>query len=153
MPHRYTIYSPLDGGPCADHDRHSSGEGVLPMEYTLVKQEVLEPFPAAFKPLEVRGPTASSPPPPPFQTEGKSWLMCISQGRKVYLVPATLRPETMYGQTNCFVLPTGDYGAYEVNDTDVFICSPQAARNILSIVFCFYIVINASSVFPNLWHI
>ncbi|CBI31359.3 unnamed protein product, partial [Vitis vinifera] len=31
---RYTIYSPLDGQPCADHDR-ASGEGVLPQEYTL----------------------------------------------------------------------------------------------------------------------
>ena len=26
---------------------------------------------------------------------------------EVYLVAATLRPETMYGQTNCFVLPEG----------------------------------------------
>jgi len=100
---RYTIYSPLDGGPCADHDRQSSGEGVLPQEYTLIKQEVLQPFPDALKPLE---------------------------GKKVYLVPATLRPETMYGQTNCFVLPQGDYGAYEIDDTDVFICSAQAARNL-----------------------
>jgi len=25
---------------------------------------------------------------------------------------ATLRPETMYGQTNCWVLPDGQYGAY-----------------------------------------
>jgi len=25
---------------------------------------------------------------------------------------ATLRPETMAGQTNCWVLPEGDYGAY-----------------------------------------
>lgn len=30
-------------------------------------------------------------------------------GRDVYLVCATLRPETMYGQTNCWVLPTGEY--------------------------------------------
>lgn len=36
------------------------------------------------------------------------------EGRDVFLTPATLRPETMYGQTNCFVLPDGDYGAYEV---------------------------------------
>lgn len=27
--------------------------------------------------------------------------------RKVFLVAATLRPETMYGQTSCFLLPTG----------------------------------------------
>ena len=27
---------------------------------------------------------------------------------------ATLRPETMYGQTNAWVLPEGKYGAYRV---------------------------------------
>ncbi|ELR12090.1 leucine-tRNA ligase [Acanthamoeba castellanii str. Neff] len=99
---RYSIYSPLDGQPCADHDR-SKGEGVLPQEYTLIKQEVLAPLPEKMKVLE---------------------------GKKVYLVPATLRPETMYGQTNCYVLPTGTYGAYEINDTDVFICGEQAAKNL-----------------------
>jgi len=41
LPRRNTIYSPLDKQPCADHDR-SSGEGVNPQEYTLVKMEVLE---------------------------------------------------------------------------------------------------------------
>jgi leucyl-tRNA synthetase len=99
---RYSVYSPMDGQPCADHDR-AKGEGVLPQEYTLIKQEVLGPLPEKMKVLE---------------------------GKKVYLVPATLRPETMYGQTNCFVLPTGTYGAYEINDTDVFICGEQAARNL-----------------------
>ena len=33
---RYTIYSQLDGQPCADHDR-AKGEGVGPQEYTLIK--------------------------------------------------------------------------------------------------------------------
>lgn len=32
------------------------------------------------------------------------------------MVAATLRPETMYGQTNCFVKPGGDYGAFEMKD-------------------------------------
>lgn len=36
---RYTIYSPKDGQPCMDHDR-SSGEGVGPQEYTLIKMKV-----------------------------------------------------------------------------------------------------------------
>ncbi len=35
------VYSPLDGQPCADHDR-STGEGVNPQEYVLIKLEVLE---------------------------------------------------------------------------------------------------------------
>ena len=35
-------------------------------------------------------------------------------GKNVFMCAATLRPETMPGQTNCFVLPDGEYGAYEV---------------------------------------
>lgn len=99
---RYTIYSPLDGQPCADHDR-ASGEGVLPQEYTLVKMEVIPPFPPKLRALE---------------------------GRKVFLAAATLRPETMYGQTNAWVLPDGKYGAFEISDTDVFILSERAALNL-----------------------
>lgn len=99
---RYSIYSPKDGQPCADHDR-ASGEGVLPQEYTLIKQQVWEPLPEKLQSLT---------------------------GKKVYLVPGTLRPETMYGQTNVWILPEGDYGAFEINDTDVFICTERAARNL-----------------------
>lgn len=98
---RYTIYSPKDGQPCTDHDRQS-GEGVLPQEYTLIKLEVYEPFPEKLKALA---------------------------GKKVFLVAGTLRPETMYGQTNCWILPDGEYGAFEINATDVFICTARAARN------------------------
>lgn len=99
---RYAIYSPLDGQPCADHDR-ASGEGVRPQEYTLIKMEVISPFPQKMSALE---------------------------GKKVYLAAATLRPETMYGQTNCWVLPDGKYGAFEINDTDVFILTRRAALNL-----------------------
>ena len=45
------MWSPKDGQPCADHDR-ASGEGVLPQEYTLIKVEVLKPFPEKLKALE-----------------------------------------------------------------------------------------------------
>jgi len=38
---RYTIFSPKDNQPCMDHDR-SSGEGVGPQEYTLIKMKVWE---------------------------------------------------------------------------------------------------------------
>eukprot|EP00262_Sarcandra_glabra_P007379 TRINITY_DN20126_c0_g1_i1.p1 TRINITY_DN20126_c0_g1~~TRINITY_DN20126_c0_g1_i1.p1 ORF type:complete len:1097 (+),score=206.89 TRINITY_DN20126_c0_g1_i1:282-3572(+) len=99
---RYTIYSPLDGQPCADHDR-ASGEGVQPFDYTLIKMEVVPPFTAKLKALE---------------------------GRKVYLAAATLRPETMYGQTNSWVLPDGKYGAFEINENDVFIVTERAALNL-----------------------
>ncbi len=50
-------------------------------------------------------------------------------GKNVYLVAATLRPETMYGQTNCFVLPEGEYGVFEMVNDEYFICSQRSARN------------------------
>lgn len=51
------------------------------------------------------------------------------EGRNVFLVAATLRPETMYGQTNCFVKPDGVYGAYEMRNNEVFICAQRAVKN------------------------
>lgn len=68
---RYTIYSPKDGQPCMDHDRQE-GEGFGPQEYTGMKMEVVEWSPAAKEAIEAK-----------------------VGGRKVYLVAATLRPETM----------------------------------------------------------
>jgi len=99
---RYTIFSPLDGQPCADHDR-ASGEGAQPQEYTIIKMELLAPFPYKFKVLE---------------------------RKKVFLVAATLRPKTMYGQTNAWVLPNGKYGAFEINETEVFVLTRRAALNL-----------------------
>ncbi|KAL6513846.1 hypothetical protein OROHE_019302 [Orobanche hederae] len=81
----------------------ASGEGVIPQEYTLIKMEVVPPFPAKFAFLE---------------------------GKKVYLAAATLRPETMYGQTNSWVLLDGKYGGFEINESEVFILTERAARNL-----------------------
>jgi leucyl-tRNA synthetase len=67
---RYTIYSPKDGQPCMDHDR-ADGEGVNPQEYLCIKLTVLEWGPNA-KHLEEK-----------------------AKGKKVHLIAATLRPETM----------------------------------------------------------
>lgn len=100
---RNAVFSPLDGQPCADHDR-SSGEGVQPQEYTLIKMKVLR-----------------------FPSNAQCWDPI--RDRTVILPAATLRPETMYGQTNCWVLPTGDYGAFELSNGEVFIMSRHAARN------------------------
>eukprot|EP01052_Picozoa_sp_SAG31_P012724 SAG31_NODE_750_length_12362_cov_6.912827_1_plen_951_part_10 len=97
---RNTIYSPKDGQPCADHDR-SEGEGVAPKDYCLLKLKV-QKLTEKMAPLE---------------------------GKNVYLCAATLRAETMPGQTNCFVKPDGEYGAYEYNETDVFIVGAHCARN------------------------
>ncbi|KAI0045191.1 leucyl-tRNA synthetase [Auriscalpium vulgare] len=102
---RYTIYSPKDGQPCMDHDR-SDGEGVGPQEYTGVKMEVVEWSAAAQK-----------------QLEGKV------DGRKVFLVAATLRPETMYGQTNCFVGTAIKYGVFAANDKEAYVVTLRSARN------------------------
>ena len=48
----------------------------------------------------------------------------------MFLCAATLRAETMYGQTNYWVLPDGDYGAYEMINGEVFVMSARAARNL-----------------------
>ena len=49
--------------------------------------------------------------------------------KNIFLVAATLRPETMYGQTNCWVRPDMNYIAYETKQGEVFISSQRAARN------------------------
>lgn len=96
---RYTIFSPKDGQPCMDHDR-SSGEGVGPQEYTLIKMKVQCP-----QKIKNFG------------------------NKSVYLVAATLRPETMYGQTNCWVHPDINYIAYNLACGDIYISTERAARN------------------------
>lgn len=50
-------------------------------------------------------------------------------GKPVYLVAATLRPETMYGQTNCWAHPDINYIAYNLKNDEVFISTERAARN------------------------
>lgn len=105
---RYTIYSPKDGQPCMDHDRQS-GEGVGPQEYTGVKIEVTEWADAAKDILE------------------KASISL--EGKKTYLVAATLRPETMYGQTCCFVSPKINYGIFDAGNDEYFICTERAFKN------------------------
>ncbi|KAL2009759.1 hypothetical protein VTN00DRAFT_5566 [Thermoascus crustaceus] len=103
---RYTIYSPKDGQPCMDHDR-TEGEGIGPQEYTALKLKVKEWSPAAAE-----------------LVKGK-----IEDDANVYFVPATLRPETMYGQTCCFVGPKINYGIFKVKEKEYFIVTKRAAWN------------------------
>lgn len=103
---RYTIYSIKDGQPCMDHDR-AEGEAVNPQEYTALKLKVLEWSPKAAEVLKDKLPA----------------------GANVFLVPATLRPETMYGQTCCFVGPKINYGVFKANETDYYVVTERAARN------------------------
>ena len=109
---RNNIYSLVDGQVCADHDR-SEGEGVGPQEYVLIKLRVLPPEHQQARHAKMEA------------------LLQTAGDRPVYLVPATLRPETMYGQTNCFVLPEGEYGAYEIDATkEIFVMSARSSRNL-----------------------
>jgi len=60
----------------------------------------------------------------------EAWTSVLpSASTSVFLVAATLRPETMYGQTNCFVLPEGEYGLYQMSNGEVFVCSKRSAVN------------------------
>jgi len=108
---RYSIFSPLDNQPCMDHDR-SSGENVGPQEYSLIKIQLVD-----------------------LPEKVKSSLSADLYG-KVYLVAATLKPETMYGQTNCWLKPDLEYLVYKVLDKmdttqfEVFISTKKSARNL-----------------------
>merc|ERR1712032_787259 len=102
---RHSIFSKSDDQPCADHDR-SEGEGVGPQEYTLIKMKIVENMPEKFNKFKESHPN-----------------------NEIYLVCATLRPETMYGQTNIYVLPHGEYGVYEMRNGDLFVCSEHSVGN------------------------
>ncbi|KAJ3282794.1 cytosolic leucyl tRNA synthetase [Borealophlyctis nickersoniae] len=121
---RYTIYSPLDGQPCMDHDR-SSGEGVGVQEYTGIKLQVLVDD-VVSQPEAERDTVKGLP---VGQKIASAEILKALGGRKVFLVAATLRPETMYGQTNCYVGVDIEYGVYAVNNEEAWVCTERAARN------------------------
>ena len=76
-----------------DHDR-TEGEGIIPQEYTAVKLEVKELSPLAAEIFHGKVPSHS----------------------RIFFIGATLRPETVYGQTCCFVGPCIEYGLYRVSE-------------------------------------
>ena len=47
----------------------------------------------------------------------------------MFLLAATLRPETMYGQTNCWALPGGQYGVYRGPGKEAYVMAARSARN------------------------
>lgn len=49
--------------------------------------------------------------------------------RPMFLVAATLRPETMYGQTNCWLRPDMEYIVFETKAKEIFICTYRSALN------------------------
>ncbi|SSD59087.1 probable Leucine--tRNA ligase, cytoplasmic [Saccharomycodes ludwigii] len=105
---RYTIYSEKDGQACMDHDRQS-GEGVTPQEYVGIKIEATEFAPEA---AEIIKNCAD-----------------LDKSKKFYFVAATLRPETMYGQTCCFVSPKIEYGIFDGGHNSYYITTERAFKN------------------------
>lgn len=63
-----------------------------------------------------------------YLTQPELTSRCLA-GRQVFLVAATLRPETMYGQTNCWLRPDMDYVAFETVRGEVFICTRRSSHN------------------------
>ena len=96
---RNTIFSPKDNQPCMDHDR-SQGEGVGPQEYVLIKMKLID---------------------------GISGLPDVN--KPVFLVAGTLRAETMYGQTNCWLHPDITYAIVETKENEYWVCTELAAKN------------------------
>lgn len=101
---RPAIFSLKDGQPCMDHDR-SSGEGVQPEEYSLIKLQLVDPSSVDIQ-------FAAFPLP-------------------VFLLAATLRPETMVGQTNYWVKPGVEYDvARSANGRELWVCGSRSLRNL-----------------------
>ena len=108
---RYTVWSPSDNQPCMDHDR-ASGEGVKPTEYTAIKLRVaaLSPDYSGSAPHPLAG--------------------FLERGVSVFLVAATMRPETMVGQTNCWVHPDITYGVFATASAqEVVVMTERSATN------------------------
>lgn len=89
-----------------DHDR-AEGEGVSPQEYTAVKLQIKELSPRVAELFRGKVPGHS----------------------RIFFVAATLRPETVYGLTCCFVGPSVEYGLYKVSDDEFYIVTDRAAWN------------------------
>ena len=64
------------------------------------------------------------------------FLFSKFKGSNIYLVAATLRPETMFGQTNVWIRPDMNYVAHRLASGDIFVCTMRAARNMCYQGFC-----------------
>ena len=111
------ICTPSNKQVCADHDRRE-GEGVMAQAYTLIKLRLLAPFPAEMVELLAKAGLT-------IKTDENTGKDAVD----VILPAATLRPETMYGQTNAFVLPTGVYSVYRISENEVYVCTDRSALN------------------------
>jgi leucyl-tRNA synthetase len=90
-----------------DHDR-SEGEALGVQEYTGIKLKVEEYSPKFAEAVK-----------------GK-----LPEGSNLFLVAATLRPETMYGQTCCFVGPKLKYIVVKAAENEYYLMTERAAKNL-----------------------
>jgi leucyl-tRNA synthetase len=74
--------------------------------------------------VEQRKPISTYPPLPPFPLQEYTAIkmrlleplppvLVSLRGKSIFALAGTLRPETMCGQTNAWILPDGEYGAFE----------------------------------------
>ncbi|KAI5485683.1 leucyl-tRNA synthetase family [Trichomonas vaginalis G3] len=104
---RPTICDPSNDQPCMDHDR-SSGEGVQPTNYTLIKMQLVDPVKVDER----------------FSQCGDA---------KVFLLAATLRPETMIGQTNYWVKPGETYDVVKAkNLNEYYVAGTRCVQNLIA---------------------
>lgn len=125
-----------------DHER-ASGEGVGPQEFTLIKMKALEPYPEKLKYVSEFMCVYVQSCAYVHAWRELSLFVVVDKGdplnqhdihrslagQSVFLVAATLRPETMYGQTNCWVRPDMKYVAFRVANGDVFVSTMRSALN------------------------
>lgn len=57
------------------------------------------------------------------------YVFSALKDKNIFLVAATLRPETMFGQTNCWIRPDMKYIIFETASGDLFISTQRSARN------------------------
>lgn len=68
-----------------------------------------------------------------------SWLEGVMFVPPTHPAPIPLllsSPETMYGQTNCWTLPEGDYAAFRGLDDEIYIMTERSALNLSYQVHC-----------------
>jgi len=99
---KYIIYSPKDNQPCSAHDR-SIGEEIDPKEYTIIKLKLVN-----------------------------TMNVIINQDiddMALNLLVATLRPETLYGQTNVWINNDSNYSLMKIG-TDYCIARYDTFKNL-----------------------
>lgn len=126
---RNNIFCPIENESCPDHDR-LVGESIRPQDYVCMLMKVIDNnlFSSIMCPVKngYNGETGDYSYNEKVEENNRVDLSKYS----IYLAAATLRPETAFGQTNCWVKPSGVYGVYLKSDINrLIVCTHRAARN------------------------